>query len=44
MYNIIFAKNELLFDEFKTAALLDLFWRLLEFEPEDPNQASANKE
>ena len=31
MFNIIFAKNELMFDEFKTAVLLEIFWQLLEF-------------
>ena len=36
LYNIIFAKNELQFDEFKIAALCDIFWKLLEFNPEDP--------
>lgn len=36
LYNLIFAKNELLFDNFKTAVLLDLFWKLLEFSVDDP--------
>ena len=36
LYNIIFAKNDLQFDEFKIAALCDIFWKLLEFNPEDP--------
>ena len=35
MYNIIFAKNELMFDDIRVAMLLDIFWRLLEFNPED---------
>ena len=32
-YNMIFAKNEMMFDEFKTAVVLDIFWKLLEFDP-----------
>ena len=35
MYNIIFAKNELMFDDFKIAVVLDIFWKLLEFDPDD---------
>ena len=35
LYNIIFAKNELMFDEYKVAMVCDLFWKLLEFDPED---------
>ena len=31
MYNIIFAKNELMFDEIKVAMFCDIFWKLLEF-------------
>lgn len=38
MYNIIFARNELLFDEVKTAVLLDIFWKLLDFNPEGDDQ------
>ena len=34
MFNIIYAKNELMLDEFKTALLVDIFWQLLEFNPE----------
>ena len=37
-YNIIFAKNELMFDEYKIAMLCDLFWKLLEFDPEDDSK------
>ena len=40
MYNIIFARNELLFDDFKIAIVLDIFWKLLEFNPDD---SSAKK-
>jgi hypothetical protein len=36
MYNMIFAKNELMYDDIKTSVLLDILWRLLEFEPEEP--------
>jgi hypothetical protein len=32
---MIFAKNELIFDEFKVAVVLEIFWRLLEFDPMD---------
>lgn len=39
LYNIIFAKNELMFDEFKVAMMCDMFWRLLEFDPEDDSQS-----
>ena len=38
LYNIVFAKNELMYDEFKVAVIVDMFWRLLEFDPEDPNE------
>lgn len=38
LYNIIFAKNELMYDELKVAVIVDMFWRLLEFDPEDPNE------
>ena len=34
LYNLIFAKNELMFDDIKTAMLCDLLWKLLEFDPE----------
>ena len=36
MYNMIFAKNEMMYDDIKTSVLLDILWRLLEFEPEEP--------
>lgn len=35
MYNMIYAKNELMFDDFKISVVLDIFWKLLEFNPED---------
>lgn len=44
MYNIIFAKNELLFDNFKISMLVDLFWQLLEFDPEDDSHAHKEEE
>lgn len=34
MFNMIFAKNELLFDNNRTAVFLDIMWRLLEFKTE----------
>ncbi len=36
MYNMIFAKNEMMYDDIKTSVLLDILWKLLEFEPEEP--------
>ena len=35
LFNLIFAKNELMFDEFKAAMLVDMFWKLLEFDVEE---------
>ena len=35
---MIFAKNELMFDHFKIAVVLDIFWKLLEFDPDDTNK------
>ena len=32
---MIYAKNELMFDDFKISVVLDIFWKLLEFNPED---------
>jgi hypothetical protein len=46
LHNMIFAKNELLFDNNKTAVLLNLFWRLLEFDPDgskEQEEAEKNK-
>jgi hypothetical protein len=37
---MIFAKNELIFDEFKVAVVLDIFWKLLEFDPMDRHSIS----
>jgi hypothetical protein len=36
LYNLVFAKNELIFDDHKASLLLHLFWRLLEFNPDPP--------
>ena len=38
MYNIIFAKNELMFDDIRVSMFLDIFWKLLEFNPEDESE------
>lgn len=38
MYNIIFAKNELMFDDIRAAMFLDIFWNLLEFDPEETSE------
>ena len=35
LYNIIFAKNEMIFDDFKVAMFCDIFFKLLEFDPDD---------
>ena len=32
---MIFAKNELMFDNYKTAVIVQLFWNLLEFNPDE---------
>ena len=44
LYNIIFAKNELIFDEFKVAMVNDLFFKLLEFDPDDDGLKPESKE
>jgi len=44
---MIFAKNELMFDEIRVAVLLDIFWKLLEFNPDDDDthiQIQSNNE
>ena len=47
-FNIIFAKNELLFDNIKVAMFLDIFWKLLEFDPDadakDPDIQNYNSQ
>jgi hypothetical protein len=42
-YNMIFAKNELMFDDLKVAVILDIFWKLLEFDPEENTSAEGSK-
>ena len=37
-FNMIFAKNELMFDNYKTAVVVQMFWNLLEFDPEEEAQ------
>lgn len=44
LYNLAFAKNELLFDDHKAAMLLQMFWRLLEFNPPEPTSPTNKKE
>ena len=39
---MIFAKNELMFDQYKTAVIVQLFWDLLEFDPEEPEDVNAS--
>jgi len=41
LYNLVFAKNELQFDDYKAAILVNLFWRLLEFNPDPPTSPRA---
>ena len=38
MYNLIFAKNQMCYDEIKVAMLCHLLWKLLEFDPEEENK------
>jgi hypothetical protein len=38
---MIFARNELMFDEFKVAVVLDIFWKLLEFDPNDKSSINV---
>lgn len=44
LYNLIFAKNELLFDNTKAAVFLNLFWTLLEFSTDGPQNEEIEKE
>lgn len=37
LYNLIYAKNELLLSNYKCGVLLDKFWQLLEFNTDGPN-------
>ena len=36
LYNLVFVKNQLLFDDYKAALFLHLCWQLLEFNPDQP--------
>ena len=44
LYNLIFAKNELLYNDHKCAVLLDLFWKLLEINPEGPTESDTTED
>ena len=44
LYNLVFAKNELMFSFHKAALLLNLCWRLLEFNPDPPQIADLLSE
>lgn len=41
LYNLVFAKNTLLYDDYKSAIVLNVFWRLLEFNVADTNQSPS---
>lgn len=41
LYNLVFAKNELIYDDYKASLLLHLCWQLLEFNPDSPSNDSA---
>jgi len=43
-FNLIFAKNELMFDDIKTALVLQLFWNLLEFDPLDDKKQDKDED
>ena len=34
LYNIVFCKNELMLDDYKVAVVLNIMWKLLEFDPD----------
>lgn len=38
-YNLFFCKTKLLLDNHKTAVVLDIFWKLLEFNPLDKEES-----
>ena len=42
-YNMIFAKNELMFDDLKVSVVLDIFWKLLEFNPDEVDTTSGSQ-
>lgn len=35
IYNVTYAKDELMFDWYKVAMFVNLFWKLVEFDPDD---------
>ena len=39
VYNLEFAKNQLALNDKQSAALLDMFWKLLEFDPDSQESA-----
>lgn len=39
LHNLIFGKNELMMDHNKCAVLLNIFWNLLEFDPDNKGGA-----
>ena len=39
---MIFLKNEMMMDDFKVAASLDIMWKLLEFEPDNTTGSNTN--
>ena len=41
LYNLVFAKNDLLYDDHKSAILLNVFWRLLEFNVPDQSPSPS---
>ncbi|TNV84677.1 hypothetical protein FGO68_gene7054 [Halteria grandinella] len=45
LYNLVFAKNELIFDDYKASLLLHLSWNLLEFNPDQqtPTESEQNR-
>lgn len=43
-FNLIFAKNELMFDDYKTALVLQLFWNLIEFDPLDDKKLEKDED
>ena len=43
-FNLIFAKNEMMFDDIKTALVLQLFWNLIEFDPLDDKKEDKDED
>ena len=40
LYNIVFCKNELMLDDYKVAVVLNVMWKLLEFDPDNKGIAA----